>query len=314
MNDSAKPSAPSDVAAPELGSRTAWRLAAGLARPFTLLAPMVGVVGGAFVAHGATAAPIQTLPLVAALTAAALATAASNAWNQVFDHLIDAVNKPERPIPAGHVEPGFALRFGHVCALLALASASFAGLAFFVCVLVGVAATWIYSAPPLRTKRRTFGALLTIAIPRGLLVPVAGWSVVAVPNGIEPWALGCVTGLYVLGAAVTKDFADIEGDAQHGCRTLPALLGPTRAAWIVAPFLVLPFALLPVLARAVPLTPATARLDLLAAVLAGVGLVVAFLLVRDPARLARRGENHPAWAGMYLLLLGTFIGLAIAYA
>ena len=43
---------------------------------------------------------------------------------------------------------------------------------------------------------------------------------------------------------------------------------------------------------------------LLGGVLAAVGALTAWLLLRAPQDLARRGGNHPAWVLMYLLLLG----------
>ena len=53
---------------------------------------------------------------------------------------------------------------------------------------------------------------MTIAIPRGVLLKVAGWSTVKTVMGVEPWFIGAIFGLFVLGASSTKDFADIEGD------------------------------------------------------------------------------------------------------
>lgn len=284
-----------------------------LARPFTLLAPAVGVVAYTFVAHAALHVDVPWGRLGLAVAAALLVTAASNAWNQVYDLALDRINKPKRPLPSGTATPKQALVFGHVCALAGLVCGFFVGPAFFACVACGVFATWIYSAPPLRTKRHPVAALLTIAIPRGLLVPVAGWAVVAEPTGGEPWALGAVSGLFVLGAAVTKDFADVRGDLRYECRTLPAVWGARRAAWFVAPFLVLPFLLYPAFGAAGFLQPSQASLWTLAIVLVLTGLGAAVSLLRDPDGMSAGEGNHPAWALMYLLLLGAHIGCAITY-
>ena len=74
------------------------------------------------------------------------------------------------------------------------------------------------------TKRHGIWANITIAIPRGVLLKVAGWSTVKTILGLEPWYIGAIFGLFLLGAASTKDFADIEGDRAGGCRTLPIAL------------------------------------------------------------------------------------------
>ena len=284
-----------------------------LSRPFTLLAPAVGVVAGAYVATAATHRDMPGRRLALAVLTALLVTAASNAWNQIFDLSIDRINKPARPLPSGALSLRQALVFGHATALLGLAGAWWVGPGFFACVAAGVFATWIYSAPPLRTKRFTGAALLTIAIPRGLLVPVAGWSVVAEPRGGEPWALGIISGLFVLGAAVTKDFADVTGDEQHACETLPIRVGVRTAARLVAPFLVLPFLLYPLFGALGWLQPPVPSLWVLAASLAALGLFAAASLVRNPEGMAGGDGNHPAWAAMYLLLLAMHIGCAIVY-
>ncbi len=285
-----------------------------LVRPFTLAAPVVGAVSGSAVASFAldVAWPVGAVAL-AALSAAA-ATGASNAWNQVFDVEVDRANKPERPLPAGAMTIRAAQRFGDVLAGLSLALAALVSAPFLACVAVGVLATWIYSAPPLRTKRLTWGALLTIAVPRGLLVPVAGWSIVAAPHGSDPWALGVVAGLYVFGAAATKDFADVAGDRAHGCRTLPIVWGAKRASQVVAPFLVAPFLLYPGFGLLGWMHVPLVSLIVLTVVLCGIGLVTARALLRDPDGLARSATGHPAWRGMYLLLLASQVGVVLVYA
>jgi chlorophyll synthase len=293
------------------------RAASQLVRPFTMLAPATGVLFAS--ASAATRLGIAwDLGLVALAVASAIAAnAASNAWNQAFDAEIDRANKPERPIPSGRATVRQALGLGHVAAALSLAAAGAHAAAthrpwFLAAVAIGLLATWIYSAPPLRTKRSTAGALLTIAVPRGFLVPVAGWAVLADPLRAEPLSLGVVPGLFVLGAAATKDFADVAGDVAHGCRTLPAVLGPARATRVVAPFVVLPFLLYPVLAAAGLLPPPLVAWAALGLLLAGGGFVTVRSLLRDPAGLARE-RNHPAWRGMYLLMLANQAGVLAAY-
>ena len=80
----------------------------------------------------------------------------------------------------------------------------------------------MYSFPAFgRTKRHWFAANFTIAVTRGGLLKVAGWSFVASVLCGEAWAIGGVFALFLLGATSTKDFSDMEGDRAHGCITLP---------------------------------------------------------------------------------------------
>jgi chlorophyll synthase len=294
---------------------------ADLVRPFTMLAPALGVLCAAGTAAAALRAPFDATLVGLGVLAALLANGASNAWNQAYDADIDRVNKPARPIPSGRATVASALRLGHLCALLGLVvaglHAAYAGhAAFLACVAAGILGTWVYSAPPLRTKRRLWLANVTIAVPRGFLVPVAGWAVLADPlarGGAEPLALGLVPGLFVLGAASTKDFADVEGDRAHGCRTLPVVLGPARAARVVAPFLVLPFLLYPLLRLAGVLGPPLWAFAAIGVALAAGGAATARALLKDPSSLATE-RNHPAWRGMYLLMLANQVAVLAVYA
>jgi 4-hydroxybenzoate polyprenyltransferase len=152
-----------------------------LARPFTLLPPALGVVSGAVTAWGAghhklpvTAALV--LPVVYGALMAAVLNAANNALNQIYDLDIDRVNKPARPLPSGALTLRQAWVFTIVTAALAWVLAWLAapaGAAHHECFWIVVLTTglcWIYSAPPIWTKRRGIWANITIAIPRGVLL------------------------------------------------------------------------------------------------------------------------------------------------
>lgn len=301
-----------------------WKRLVDFARPFTLLPPALGVLSGAVTAWGAhgTKAPVEAatlLPVVWGALMAAVLNSASNAINQIYDLDIDRVNKPKRPLPSGALSMRGAWVFTIACFLLAFVLAWLAsppGLelrreCFWIVVFTSVL-VWAYSAPPLRTKAHGIWANVTIAVPRGLLLKAAGWSTVKTVLDVEPWFIGTIFGLFVLGASTTKDFADIEGDRAGGCRTLPILYGVTRAAWMIAPFFVLPFLLIPLGVRAGILTGNPLLLDLLAAALVLYGAYTVYLLVRRPEELAFT-ENHPSWTHMYLMMMVAQVGFALAY-
>jgi 4-hydroxybenzoate polyprenyltransferase len=291
------------------------------ARPFTLLPPALGVLSGAVTAWGAGhhKAPVTwelALPVVWGSLMAATLNAASNAINQIYDLEIDRVNKPKRPLPAGTLTMGEAWGFTWLTFIASWVLAWFAApdgrrecfwIVLFTSVLV-----WAYSAPPLRTKRHGIWANVTIAVPRGLLLKVAGWSTVKTVFGAEPWFIGSIFGLFVLGAASTKDFADIEGDRAGGCATLPIVYGVKKAAWMIAPFFVLPFVLIPVGVWNGTLTGNTVLLMVLGPALIAYGAYTVWLLVRRPEELATT-ENHPSWTHMYRMMMVAQVGFALAY-
>jgi 4-hydroxybenzoate polyprenyltransferase len=298
-----------------------WKVYVEFARPFTLAPPALGVVSGAVTAWGAghSRPPLTwelALPVLWGALMAAVLNAGNNGLNQIYDLDIDRVNKPKRPLPTGALELGEAWLFTVVMFVIAWALAWLADPSgrheCFWIVLFTSALCWIYSAPPLWTKRRGLWANITIAVPRGVLLKVAGWSTVKTIVGVEPWFIGAIFGLFLLGAASTKDFADIEGDRKGGCRTLPIQYGVKAAAWMIAPFFVLPFALIPIGVLSGILTGNATLLMILGPLLIVYGLYTVYLLVRRPEDLATT-ENHPSWTHMYRMMMLAQVGFAVAY-
>jgi 4-hydroxybenzoate polyprenyltransferase len=254
-------------------------------------------------------------PLTGSLMAAVL-NAGNNALNQIYDLDIDRVNKPKRPLPSGRLSLRETWLFTAVTYLLSLVLAWLVAPGgrhdCFWLVLVAVVCTFVYSVPPLRTKRLGIWANVTIAIPRGTLLKVAGWSSVKSIAGVEPWYIGAIFGLFLLGATTTKDFADMEGDRRGGCRTLPIQYGVQRAAWMISPSFVVPFMMIPVGAWLHVLTGNFWLLQILGIVMTLYGLYVCYLMLRRPEELAVE-ENHVSWAHMYRMMFVAQIGFALAY-
>jgi 4-hydroxybenzoate polyprenyltransferase len=291
-----------------------------LGRPFTLIAPALGFASGAITAIGAHppepwSADVLVYPAIGAVMAAVL-NGASNALNQIYDLDIDRINKPKRPLPSGRLAIRQAWTFTWINYAVAL------GLAWMVApdgrhecfwiVLIATVITFLYSAPPFRTKRLGIWANVTIAIPRGVLLKVAGWSAVKTIVGVEPWYIGAIFGLFLLGASTTKDFADIEGDRRGGCMTLPIQYGVTRAAWMISPSFVVPFLMIPVGAELGILTGNYWLLHALGVFMTLYGIYVCYLMLRRPEDLAVE-ENHVSWAHMYRMMFVAQIGFALAY-
>ena len=296
------------------------RTLADFARPFTLIAPALGFASAAATAIGAypheTWSPGLLVPPVIGAMMAAVLNIASNGLNQIYDFDIDRINKPKRPLPSGR------LSVGEAWAITIMSFAVAFVLAWFVapggrheCFWMVVAAaviTTLYSVPPFRTKRLGIWANVTIAVPRGVLLKVAGWSSVKTAAGFEPWFLGAIFGLFLLGATTTKDFADMDGDRLGGCRTLPIQFGVTKAAWMISPSFVLPFLMIPVGAWTGVLTGNFWLLQALGAFMTAYGLYVCYLMLRRPDELAVE-ENHVSWAHMYRMMFAAQIGFALAY-
>jgi 4-hydroxybenzoate polyprenyltransferase len=321
-------------------------LYAQLSRPFTLLPPLLGIISGAICAWGSVhnPDPSRTLTLSVILTVAlgslcaAFLNAANNSINQIYDLEIDRLNKPGRPLVTGTLTMKEAWNFTWATYFIGVVPtwlvviyphtswrekllAPVAWHETFFIYFIALITTFVYSVPALgRTKARGMAANWTIAIPRGCLLKVAGWAMVARIGAWEPWAIGSVFMLFLVGAASTKDFADIEGDRAGGCKTLPILHGPKKAAWIIAPFFIFPWLLVPLFAHLPDpqnpthpiLTGNAWALTALGVLLTVWGIYTVYLILRDPDELTRT-ENHPSWRHMYLMMMAAQVGFAVAY-
>jgi 4-hydroxybenzoate polyprenyltransferase len=280
------------------------RILLELVRPFTLIAPIAGFLSGAIIASGSIPG---VLCFLGALSAALL-NAASNTVNQYFDLEIDKLNKPFRPLPSGRISRRTTLIFGVVLYVSALALAWVINFQLFTIILFTAVISFFYSAPPIRLKKRAFINNLSIAVPRGMLLIVAGWSSVKSIFHVEPWYVGLLFSLYLTGAVTTKDFADIKGDRQFGIHTLPVLYGPRKTVQIISPFLYLPFMLIPLGFVIGILRPTVLPLTLLLIW----GVYTVRLLTKNPEELTLE-KNHISWKHMYGTLIIGQLGFAVAY-
>jgi geranylgeranylglycerol-phosphate geranylgeranyltransferase len=132
-------------------------------------------------------------------------------------------------------------------------------------------------------------------------------------QSLEPWYIGFIYFLFLMGATTTKDFADIEGDRAAGCITLPVKYGATRSARAISPAFLLPWFLLPLGLWLHTLHGNARAIIALAIVMLGWGAYVVYLINKDPHRLVTEGENHPSWHHMYWMMMVGHLGLAAAY-
>jgi len=293
-----------------LAARTYWTFA----RPFTLIPPMVGIFSGAIIGYGASRAPFRPAYVALAVVAAGVLNAASNGLNQICDLENDRINKPHRPLPSGKLGRGQAWAFVTVTYAGALAMVAAVNRETFAIYVIAALATVAYSAPPLRLKRHPLGSNLVIALIRGELLKVAGWAAVStVLVSIEPWYIGFIYFVFLLGATTTKDFADIEGDRAAGCVTLPVRYGAAWSARAISPAFVVPWLLMPLGAYLRILSGSRTAILSLSVVMLAWGVYVIYLTNEDPQRLVAEGENHPAWHHMYWMMMVGHLGLAGAY-
>ena len=279
-----------------------------LLRPFTLMAPFIvsmSIMVASLVYNHVKVEPDWWVKVGNASLTIALVNAASNALNQAADEESDRISKPYRPIPKGVVGADEAQSLAYILYLFALMRAVVINQWFGLFVFLIMVFTVFYSLPP-RIKRFLFINQIWIAIPRGLLGILAGWSVFSYPFQRLPLIIGGLATLFLIGGMTTKDIVDAKADEQVGVKTLVNVLGVRKAAIISFPFLILPFVLIPVFIDLGLLERFLWPLSILM-----IGSVIIFYLMFIGDRESETLENIHAWAVMYSVYIFYALGFAV---
>jgi 4-hydroxybenzoate polyprenyltransferase len=282
-----------------------------LIRPFTLLAPLFGGLGGALLAliHQDFSG-FEWGTLIFGVATLMMLNAASNCLNAAYDAHIDAINKPYRPIPRGLVTREEASSLALLIYFFAFFRAILISLQFWAIVTLITLVTIYYSMPPVRLKKRLWISNITIAFGRGGLGFLAAWTIFGDPMDPMPWVIGGILFIFLVGATTSKDFTDLEGDRKYGMRTLPVVYGPRKAALITTPFFVAPLLLIPIgVLRGYLIEEANYLMAL-----SVWGVYVMYMLQGHAMDKDPNFENSPVWKHMYLMLFALQLGFALVYA
>ncbi len=179
-----------------------------------------------------------------------LLLAASMVSNDYFDREIDAVNQPERPLPAGVIKPSEALSFSIILGALGFwfAANSGSGIATLLIAFVSVLLMILYNS---RIKKT--GLLGNAFVSTNVAIPIIyGGFAVASPT----WSLGIFSLLAFLsnmGREIVKGIVDVSGDTARGVKSVAATKGNAKAAKYGAALFIAAVALsgLPLLLRIV---------------------------------------------------------------
>jgi geranylgeranylglycerol-phosphate geranylgeranyltransferase len=161
------------------------------------------------------------------------ATGAGNVINDYFDHEIDAINRPERPIPSGRISRGVA----GVYSIILFALASLMG--FYLGLLPGlvvVSSSLLMVYYAWRLKKRCLVGNITISFLTGLSFVFGGIVLGEVRASI---LLGFYAFLMTMAREIVKDMEDVEGDLAEGATTLPITHGMRISGVLAASFMLI---------------------------------------------------------------------------
>lgn len=203
-----------------------------LIKPITWFPPVWAYLCGS-VSAGVPLGGHWALVLLGMILSGPIVCGMSQAANDWCDRHVDAVNEPDRPIPSGRIPGRWGLWIALAMTGLSLGVGWLLGPWGFYATVAGVLAAWAYSAEPVRLKRSGWWGPGLV----GLSYEGLPWFTgAAVLLGAAPrFEVVMVALLYALGAhgiMTLNDFKALEGDRQHGVRSLPVVLGPEVAARI----------------------------------------------------------------------------------
>ncbi len=233
-----------------------------------------------------------------------LLLSASMVLNDYFDREIDAINEPERPLPAGVLKPSGALSFSIILGALGFWFAASSGTAAKATVLIAFLSVVVMVLYNSRLKKT--GLLGNALVSTNVAIPfIYGGFVVANPT----WSLGIFSLLAFLssmGREIMKGIIDVAGDTAKGVRSVAATKGNQTAAKYGAALFVVAVALsgLPLILGIVSsyYIPLVAICD--------IGfLLTAYSLITNPSPShAKRNKNYVlVWMtfGMLAFVIGT---------
>jgi chlorophyll/bacteriochlorophyll a synthase len=203
-----------------------------LIKPITWFPPVWAFLCGA-VSSGIPLGANWPTVILGMVLAGPIVCGMSQAANDWCDRHVDAVNEPDRPIPSGRIPGRWGLWIALAMTALSLAVGWLLGPWGFGATVVGVIAAWAYSAEPVRLKRSGWWGPGLVGLSYEGLPWFTGAAVLlAAAPRFEIVAMAALYAFGAHGIMTLNDFKALEGDRQHGVRSLPVVLGPEVAAKI----------------------------------------------------------------------------------
>ena len=203
-----------------------------LIKPITWFPPVWAYLCGA-VSSGVPLGANWPTVVLGMVLAGPIVCGMSQAANDWCDRHVDAVNEPDRPIPSGRIPGRWGLWIALAMTVLSLAVGWLLGPWGFGATVAGVIAAWAYSAEPIRLKRSGWWGPGLVGLSYEGLPWFTGAAVLlAAAPRFEIVAMAALYAFGAHGIMTLNDFKALEGDRQHGVRSLPVVLGPEVAARI----------------------------------------------------------------------------------
>jgi geranylgeranylglycerol-phosphate geranylgeranyltransferase len=201
-----------------------------ITRPANAVMAGIAAIVAYFVATGTLVTAV--LLLLAAVT---LITAAGNVINDYFDAEIDAVNRADRPIPAGFVSRRAAFWYAVVLFLAGIIASLFTNP---LCMGFAVFNSLLLVAYAARLKGMPLIGNLAVAYLTGSVF-LFGGAFANMSGLVHLVPLAIMSFLATMARELLKDAEDVEGDAAGGASTLPLRIGVKKTTYCAFVFTLL---------------------------------------------------------------------------
>jgi len=193
------------------------------------------------------------IPIILGAIAVFLATGGGNVINDYFDHKIDAINKPERPIPSGRIS----LKNAHTYAFLLFIIAVILGILIsylidnFIPALIVVLSSLLMYYYAHTLKKQTLIGNIVVSLLTGLCFIFAGLIIGTDINSFEIVIISAYLGFFAflmtMAREITKDMEDVDGDKIEGAKTFPIKYGLKKSSYLASILVILACILSPIL-------------------------------------------------------------------
>jgi geranylgeranylglycerol-phosphate geranylgeranyltransferase len=210
-----------------------------------LIRPINGLMMGFAVLVGASFVLTEsfsinlTLNLFLGYITSFILTSASMSLNDFYDKEIDAINEPNRPIPAGIVNPFESIFFAVILSIIGLVAASILSLRLnsIWCIIIALV-TWLISVI-YNTKGKKTGLFGNFLVSACVAIPfIFGNFVVGNILSTNTILISLLAFLSNTGREITKGIVDITGDKNKGIMTTAVLYGEKYASYIASVFFI----------------------------------------------------------------------------